>query len=89
MRIGRYSIGWRMGYGEEYKYAFGEWYDSLSLDEQKLYQKMFPETKGWLGWYEEEDNDIYDDCYLLWNEEGKMQYNKNLLKSMVDSGFKN
>ena len=84
--IGRCSIGWRMGYGEEYKYAFGEWYDSLSLDEQKLYQKMFPEPTGWLGWYEEEDNDTYDDCCLLWNGEGRMQYSIKDLKQDFQKG---
>ena len=28
--IERYSIGWRMGYGEDYIYRFGDWLDTLS-----------------------------------------------------------
>ena len=27
--IERYSIGWRMGYGEDYIYRFGDWLDNL------------------------------------------------------------
>ena len=32
--IERYSIGWRMGYGEDYIYRFGDWLDTLSPDER-------------------------------------------------------
>ncbi|MFR6693156.1 MAG: hypothetical protein ACLUS6_03700 [Dysosmobacter sp.] len=32
--IERYSIGWRMGYGEDYIYRFGDWLDTLSPEEQ-------------------------------------------------------
>ena len=31
--IERYSIGWRMGYGEDYIYRFGDWLDTLSSEE--------------------------------------------------------
>ena len=27
-KIERYSIGWRMGYGEDYIYRFGDWLDT-------------------------------------------------------------
>lgn len=92
--ITRYCIGWRMGYGEDYKYKFGDWYSSLTIEEQKQYQIMFPEPKGWLGWYEEEYTDldiyeeIYDDCYLLWNEDGKMKYSINSLQEEFAKGKK-
>ncbi|HEX9063368.1 MAG TPA: NADAR family protein [Clostridia bacterium] len=88
-QIGMYSIGWRMGYGEEYKYEFGAWYNTLNPEEQKKYQQMFPEPKGWLGWYEEDfdDKDIYDDDgYLLWNEGGKMKYSIEDLKKDSKKG---
>jgi hypothetical protein len=52
--ISRCSIGWRMGYGEAYAIDFVDWYSSLYADEQQQFQQMFPEPKGWLGWYEEE-----------------------------------
>ncbi len=86
---GMYSIGWRMGYGEEYKCEFGDWYNTLNPEEQKNYQQMFPEPKGWLGWYEEDSNDkdIYDDDgYLLWNEDGKMKYSIEDLKKDFQKG---
>ena len=38
--IERYSIGWRMGYGEDYIYRFGDWLDTLSPDEQTEYGGM-------------------------------------------------
>jgi ribA/ribD-fused uncharacterized protein len=75
--IGRYSIGWRMGYGEEYRYAFGDWYSTLAKEEQELFQQMFPEPKGWLGWYKDDDSDkdIYDeDGYIQWNRDRQMKY---------------
>ena len=31
--IERYSIGWRMGYGEDYIDRFGDWLDTLSPEE--------------------------------------------------------
>ena len=31
--IERYSIGWRMGYGEDYICRFGDWLDTLSPDD--------------------------------------------------------
>lgn len=31
--IERYSIGWRMGYGEDYIYRFGAWLDGLLPEE--------------------------------------------------------
>ena len=43
--IERYSIGWRMGYGEDYIYRFGDWLDTLSPDEQTEYRTLFPEAK--------------------------------------------
>ena len=37
-----YSIGWRMGGGEEYAMIFWAYYDSLSEEEQKKYQEKYP-----------------------------------------------
>lgn len=89
--ISRYSIGWRMGYGEDYIYKFGEWYDALTKEEQKQFEKMFPTAKGWLGWYEEDygDKDFYDDDgYLHWSEGGKMIYSLDDLQKDFRSGKK-
>ena len=32
----RYSVGWRMGYGEAYIDKWGEWFDSLTKEENLL-----------------------------------------------------
>lgn len=45
--IERYSIGWRMGYGEDYIYRFGDWMDTLSPDERTEYRTLFPEPVTW------------------------------------------
>jgi ribA/ribD-fused uncharacterized protein len=86
--ISRYSIGWRMGYGEGYAIKFVDWYNSLSKEEQKQFQEMFPEPKGWLGWYEEEgiDKDIYDGQTLCWSKNGEMRYYLESLQTDFRNG---
>lgn len=89
--IGRYSIGWRMGYGEHYIIHFGKWYSTLNIGEQNKFRQMFPPPKGWLGWYEEEylDEDIYDDDGdLLWNVDGKMAYSLDWIQENFRKGKK-
>ncbi len=73
--ISRYSIGWRMGDGEDFSYSFSQWYTSLSDDEQNKYEDMYPEPKGWLGWYNDINEDVYDNNILLWNKDYKLKYN--------------
>ena len=53
--IERYSIGWRMGYGEDYIYRFGHWLDTLSQEERAEYRALFPEPVTWKGWWDNED----------------------------------
>ena len=52
--IERYSIGWRMGYGEETIYRFGNWLDTLSPEERAEYRSLFPEPVTWKGWWDDE-----------------------------------
>ena len=40
--IERYSIGWRMGYGEDYIYRFGDWLDTLSWMSGRNTAPSFP-----------------------------------------------
>jgi len=80
--ISRYSIGWRMGSGEDYRYKFWEWFDALSSQEQVIYTEMFPAPKMWRGIYDKdysfEDGDDYACGSIeLWNKNGEMQYNRN------------
>lgn len=77
------SIGWRMGTGEEYKFEFIDWYNALTVDEQKQFQQMFPSPKGWQGWYEE---GFYDDGYIQWSEGGKMIYSLDDLQNYFRAG---
>lgn len=88
--ISRYSIGWRMGAGEAYALEFSNWYDNLIIEEQKQYQEMFPEPKGWLGWYDENniDSDFYDENTLLWNADGRMMYSLERVQQDFQKGKK-
>ena len=50
--IERYSIGWRMGSGEDYWHAFAEWYSSLSATEWSNYRATYLAPEGWEDFYE-------------------------------------
>jgi hypothetical protein len=51
------SMGWRMAYGEGYKYRWHHWYRGLSPSARDEYKKRFPppdnEELGWHGFYED------------------------------------
>ena len=76
--IERYSIGWRMGYGEDYIVKWGEWYGKLNDREQKEYQELFPEPITWTGyWNKEEECEYYcrgEFGIDLWREKGTPKY---------------
>jgi ribA/ribD-fused uncharacterized protein len=55
--IERYSIGWRMGYGESYLCAWGPWYGGLSETGKAKYQTMYPEPESWRGWWSGEQEE--------------------------------
>ena len=67
--IERYSIGWRMGYGEDYIYRFGDWLDTLSPDEQTEYRTLFPEPVTWKGWWDDEDSSEVLELCLFWGHQ--------------------
>jgi len=51
------SIGWRMGYGESYKFDFFDWLDTLSVGDMEKYKAMFPPpVLLWKNWYEQSGN---------------------------------
>lgn len=76
--IERYSIGWRMGSGEDYAGQFFDWLDTLSPEEQAEYQVLFPEPVTWKGWWKNEDNsDVLEhgEFFIsLWQPEGIPKY---------------
>ena len=57
--IGRGSIGWRMGGGEDYWGEFWTWYRSQKEPEKLKYQSLYPEPEegahgtSWIGIYEQ------------------------------------
>jgi len=48
--IDQYDMFWRMGLGENYMYTWSRYY--LGLDDESHYHKLFPEPKGWKGFFE-------------------------------------
>ena len=50
------TSGWRQGYGEEYKYEWHSFYQSMSEDDRAEYKRKFPppddEELCWHGFYE-------------------------------------
>lgn len=91
-KIERYSIGWRMGYGEDYICRWGSWFDALTEEEQKTYQELFPEPLTWKGYWEEEDECSYfernDYVIELWNETGTPKYFVEQLRKDYAAGKK-
>lgn len=49
--IERGSIGWRMGYGEDYYDEFYKWFSRLDLATWTDYAENFPEPIEWKGFY--------------------------------------
>lgn len=79
--IGRYSIGWRMGSGEDYIIEFGNWFSSLASDEREKYIEMFPEPVGWRGWYQNGNLDLINKYRILqWNIDDKAKYSLEMIR---------
>ena len=90
--IERYSIGWRMGYGEDYIYRFGDWLDTLSPDERTEYRTLFPEPVTWKGWWDDEDSSEmleHGDFWVnAWQPEGSPKYTRQWLLQEFAAGRK-
>lgn len=90
--IERYSIGWRMGFGEDYIGKFWDWYDALAPEGREEYRSLFPEPTTWRGWWQGEDTgDVLahgDFCIPLWRPEGKPKYSLQQLQKEWAGGKK-
>ena len=88
--IERYSIGWRMGYGEDYIYRFGDWLDTLSPEERTEYRTLFPEPVTWKGWWDDEDTgevlEHGDFLVEAWQPEGRPKYTRQWLQQEFAAG---
>ncbi|KZX17074.1 NADAR family protein [Methanobrevibacter filiformis] len=83
--IPQFSIGWRMGYGEQYLIDFNNWFKELSKLEKIEYAKLFPAPKIWINYYNfnynnkshdfEDLDDYWIETVQLWNKKGDMKYN--------------
>ena len=51
----RYSMGFRMGGGEDYMMAFRKWYFSAPDAEIKAFQISYPESEAYQGFYNKWD----------------------------------
>ncbi len=91
-KIERYSIGWRMGYGEDYRYRFNDWLDALSPEEQVQYRTLFPEPVTWKGWWDNEDSGEvleHGDFFVeAWQPEGRPRYTRQWLRQEFAAGRK-
>ena len=90
--IERYSIGWRMGYGEDYIYRFYKWLDTLSLEERLEYRTLFPEPVTWMGWWDNEDSSEVlehgDFLVDVWQSQGQPKYTRQWLQQEFAAGRK-
>ncbi|UIR56396.1 NADAR family protein [Sphingobacterium sp. SRCM116780] len=82
--ISQFSIGWRMGYGESYRNNLFDWLETLTDDENKKYQEMFPAPKTWREYYNidydfEDVEEFECEHVQLWNKGGEMEYSRNKL----------
>jgi len=68
--ITQYSMGWRMGYGEGYKWELSDWLKTLTEEEKKEYDLMFPKPIFW----QKDNEDNYYDFIAFWQKNGEMKY---------------
>lgn len=57
--IHRYSIGWRMGYGEAHLMDFDSYWQKRHPDERIQLELVYPATGTWSGWYDPMDEDAW------------------------------
>ena len=90
--IERYSIVWRMGYGEDFIDRFGDWLNTLSPEERAEYRALFPEPVTWKDWWDDEDNSQlleHGDFFIeVWQAEGRPKYTLQWLQQEISAGRK-
>jgi hypothetical protein len=88
--LSEFTMGWRMGYGEEYRYHFWDWYDTLTSKQQQEYQKLFPYPVFWHhnNWkminndgklsqdIVDNEEDYYFGSISFWQPKGMFKYSK-------------
>ena len=93
--ISAFSIGWRMGYGEDYKVKFNDWFEVLSEDKRREYVRLFPEPATWRGYWNDtagEDESVLianGDDFLIDIWEREPRYDLKWLKKRYCAGKAN
>lgn len=85
--ITRFSIGWRMGYGEDYLIKFSKWFDELNALEREQYIKKYPEPIEWTGWYKDTIPDEFYDIVLVWDKFKTLKYNNMYILNKYRDGL--
>ena len=89
-KIERYSIGWRMGYGEDYAFQWHDWFQTLSSEEQTEYEKLFPEPPTWKGFWKDTDECIYYNHnnfdIPFWQKDGIPKYSLEQIQQKYKAG---
>ena len=91
--LSEFSMGWRMGAGEDYKCDFWNWYETLSPEQQQEYQTLFPYPCFWHynNWEVndleiedrlDDEEDYYYEGVPLWQPKGAYKYSK---KTFINS----
>lgn len=80
------SIGWRMGYGEDYLKKHEKWFCALDEEDREEYQTLFPEPVTWKGnWWEGSTDKHYSDKKFwleLWRKKGRPKYSIKWIKEL-------
>ena len=88
--IERHSIGWRMGYGEDYIGKWSRWYQKLPAKKSADYQELFPEPPTWKGFWNDTDECIcYEHgefCIELWRKDGIPKYSLEQVRKDYRAG---
>jgi len=91
-KIERYSIGWRMGSGEDYMEKWSRWYQKLSAKQSADYQRLFPEPPTWKGFWNDTDECIYyqhgEFGIEFWQKDGIPKYSLEQIQKDYRSGKK-
>uniref|UniRef100_UPI004055E90B NADAR family protein n=1 Tax=Agathobacter sp. TaxID=2021311 RepID=UPI004055E90B len=96
--IERFSIGWRMGYGEYYMCEWSNWMDTLNEEEETEYKELFPEPITWRGYWDEEWEEAEEGFYYeskknqyflpFWRKHGAYKYSLEQVRNDYKKGVK-